>query len=112
MEEVADKFFSPKGSAKAEYQPGNGIDPALLEGMNRSSFRKLWASVVTEVQTDARIDPVNSTVEGRLLPSWRMAGVGGVARTTHLRDDFGCDALHSKSAFAPAKIEGRGVSFL
>lgn len=115
MEELADKFLSPSSSSAmpAPSQPDNTIDPALLTGMNRNAFRKLWPSVVAEVMTDARIDQVNSTIEGRMLPCWRAAGAGGfVARSTHLRDDFGCDATHSKSTFAPAKVEGRGVAFI
>lgn len=110
MEILMDKY-KREGCGKATELLSPG------ETLNRAAFRKLWPSVEKEVTSDARIEVLNRTFEGKLHVCWRVVGGKGTINSTHIAsdfstDDFGHEDAYSKSDYTPAKVHGSGFSFL
>ena len=110
METLMDKYRR-EGSGKANELLSPG------ETLNRAAFRKLWPSVEKEVTSDARVQVLNRTFEGKIHVCWRVAGGQSTIHSTHLTgdfptDDYGHEDAHSTSSYTPAKVQGAGVSFL
>lgn len=110
MENLMDKYRREGcGKAIELLSPG--------ETFNRAAFRRLWPSVEKEVVSDARVEILNRTFEGKIHACWRVVGGKGTIHSTHIAsdfttDDFGHEDAHSKSAYTPAKVHGPGMSFL
>jgi hypothetical protein len=87
------------------------------ETINRAAFRKLWPKVAEEVAADARISEIERTFEGKVHKCWRVIGGEQTVISHNITgdfpvDDYGQEDRFSTSTYTPAKVEGKGFSFI